>query len=166
MHYLTFYTKYCSTIISAAILGYILLSYNAVIHTNAFWNWVEGWGFSKTHLHFVYIPLQDNLEEATERLAQMTLATLLLVVAMLVLLVIISIVQAIYVYHKLKGVTSTPNSNIPAHKGPLIGKVLYMHTTYACVSNSIFRSCPIRLSAWHTSLRMCVSGMFSRAHTC
>ena len=71
----------------------------------------------------------------------MTLAILLLVVAMPVLIVTISIVQAIYVYHKLKGVKSTPNSNITTRKGPLIDIVLYTHTTYACLSNTIVQSC-------------------------
>ena len=53
----------------------------------------------------------------------MTLVILLLVVAMFVSLVIMGIVQAIYVYHKLKGVKSTSNSNITADKGTQIDEV-------------------------------------------
>ena len=53
----------------------------------------------------------------------MTLATMLLVVGMLVSLVIVSIVLGVIVYHMRKSAMSMPNSNITAHKGPLIDKI-------------------------------------------
>ena len=67
----------------------------------------------------------------------MTWVISLLVVAIFVSLVIISIVLGVIVYHKRKRAKSTTDSNLTAHKGPLVDEVSNLLANCALVSNTI-----------------------------
>ena len=78
--------------------------------------------YSFMHYHLLYIQHCHD-KEAKENFVQATWVILLLVDAMLVPLVIFSIVLSIIVYHKRKSAKSMTNSNLTAHKGPLVDEL-------------------------------------------